>query len=587
MRKRLIGIMASVVVIVAACGGATTSSAPSAPPAASTAPGESAAPAASAAAPSAADMAADQVLHIDLGNEPPTLDPTKAQDSVSIEVLQAITRPLVYFDKDLKVVPSVAEKWDFSADGKTITFHLRDAKYSNGDPIVAADFVYSWKRLVDPRIAAPYSYIATEILGAPELLALAGKKPAPTDAEIDALLAKLGVAAPDPKTFVVTLNTPATYFVTAAALWPFSPIQEKWITQKGATEAANYVASGPFLMSTWDHNSKIVLKPNPNWYGDQKPLLSEIDMTMTAEPAQAQAAFEANELDMVLPPTDDLQRIQADPVLGPQVLQVPTFGITYYDFNNFQDPKMKSFSTPGPTANKDFRIALTQAIDKQALINATFSGIGKPASSIVMPGIPGYDESLDPYPFDLASAKDHMTKALAALGKSSVADLGKLTLGFNTGANQEPKVAFMAEAWRQAFGLETQQVGSEWGVFLAARTAGTYDISRNSWGADYPHANNQLNGLFTCGGGNNNSQYCNKDFDALILQAAVEPDQDKAADLYKQAQAIMINDAAVVPLQFGQQTYEVAPYVGGVQASGTDSQLPGDKFFETMYIKTH
>jgi oligopeptide transport system substrate-binding protein len=574
--------MASVAVIAAACGGATTSSAP---PAASNAPGTSAAPA--TAAPSVSDLATDQILHIDLGNEPPTLDPSKAQDSTSISVLHAITRPLVFFDKDLKVIPALAEKWDFSADGKTLTFHLRDAKYSNDDPIVAADLVYSWKRLVDPRTAAPYSYVTAEIDGAPELLALAGKKPAPTDAEIDALLAKLGVSAPDPKTFVVKLNTPATYFVTAAALWVFAPIQEKWIKSPGATEAANFVASGPYIMTEWNHNSEIVLKPNPNWYGEQKSILTEIDMTMTAEPAQAQAAFEAGELDMVLPPTEDIKRIQADSTLGPQVLQVPTFGITYYDFGMYQDPKLETSKKPGPTANKDFRIALTQAIDKKAFIDATYSGVGAIANSIVMPGIPGYQKDLDPYPYDLASAKDHMTKALAALGKASAADLGKLTIGFNTGSGHETKVAFLAEAWRTAFGLETEQVGSEWSVFLTARTAGTYDISRDAWGADYPHANNQLNGLFTCGGGNNNSQYCSKEFDALITQAAVEPDQDKAAGLYQQAQTIMINDAAVLPLRFGLQTYEVAPYLGGVQPTGTDSQLPGDLFFETIFIKKH
>ncbi len=585
MRKRLFGIMASVAVIAAACGGATTSSAPpAATSAASTAPGTSAAPA--SAAPSTADMAADQILRIDLGNEPPTLDVSKAQDSTSISVLQALTRGLVYYDKDLKVVPAIAEKWDISTDAKTITFHLRDAKYSNGDPIVAADFVYSWKRLVDPRIASPYAYVATEVVGAPELLALAGKKPAPSDKDIDALLAKVGVAAPDPKTFVVNLNTPATYFVTAAALWPFSPIQEKWISQKGATEAANFVASGPFVLAEWKHGSTITLKPNPNYFGD-KPLLTEIDMSMTAEPAQAQAAYEAGELDMVLPPTEDILRIKADPTLGPQVVSVPAFGISYYDYNNFQDPKTKNYSTPGPTANKDFRIALTQAIDKKAFLDATYSGTGLAANSIVMPGIPGYQKDLDPYPFDLASAKDHMAKALAALGKSSAADLGKLKIGFNTGGGHEAKVAFMAEAWRQAFGLQTEQVGVEWSVFLTQRPQGLYDINRDAWNADYPHANNQLNGLFTCGGGNNNNQYCSKEFDALITQAASEPDQDKQVALYNQAQTILMNDAAVLPLRFVVNTYEVAPYVGGYIATGTDSQLPGDKFFETIYIKKH
>ncbi len=308
MRKRLLGIMASAAVIAAACGGSTATTAP----VTSTEPGAST-PAETPAASS--DMAADQIFNIDLGNEPPTLDPTLAQDSTSIAVLHALTRPLVYFDADLKVVPELAESYDVSTDAKTITFHLRDAKYSDGNPIVAGDLVYSWKRLVDPRTAAPYSYVTEEIEGAPDLLAMAGEDPLPSDADIDAALDKLGVAAPDDKTFVVTLNTPATYFLSAAALWVFAPIEESWITSTGATEAGNYVSSGPYILDTWNHNSEIVLKPNPNWYGETKSTLTEIHMSMTAEPAQAQAAFEAGELDMVAPPTEDIRRIQDDPIL--------------------------------------------------------------------------------------------------------------------------------------------------------------------------------------------------------------------------------------------------------------------------------
>ena len=155
MQKRLFGILASIAVIAAACGGATTSSAP---PAASVAPGASATAAASPA-PSGADLAEEQILKIDLGTEPPTLDPNKAQDSTSIAVLHALQRGLVYFDKDLKVVPELAAALpEVSADAKTLTFTLKDGiTYSNGDPIVAGDFVYSMKRTIDPRTAAPYS----------------------------------------------------------------------------------------------------------------------------------------------------------------------------------------------------------------------------------------------------------------------------------------------------------------------------------------------------------------------------------------------------------------------------------------------
>jgi oligopeptide transport system substrate-binding protein len=588
MQKRLFGILASIAVIAAACGGATTTSAP---PAASVAPGASASSAASPA-PSAADLATDQILKIDLGTEPPTLDPNKAQDSTSIAVLHAITRPLMYFDKDLKVVPELAEKVDVSADSKTLTFTLKDAKYSNGDPIVAGDLVYSWKRLIDPRTAAPYSYVMAEVAGAGDLLALAGKDPAPTDAEVDALIAKLGVAAPDDKTFVVTLSAPATYFLSVTALWITVPVQEKWITSANATEAANYVGSGPYVLDTWSHNSQIILKPNPNWYGATKSTLTEIQMSMTTEPAQAQAAYEAGDLDMVLTPSEDVQRVKADPVLGPQVVEIPGLNITYYDYNNGVDPKtLKPFAVCAdlkacPTMNKDFRIALTQAIDKKAFIDATFAGLGQQANSFVMPGIPGYQEDLDPYPFDLTAAKASMDKALAAIGVSSAAELGKLKFGFNSGSGHEPRVAFLAEAWRQAFGLETDQIGSDFSVFLQQRTAGEYMIARDGWGADYPHANNQL-GLFVCGGGNNDVQYCNPDFDALMAQAASEPDQDKQVALYNQAQTILMNDAAFLPLRFGVTPYEVQPYVSGLTITPSDSQLPGDMFYETIQILKH
>jgi oligopeptide transport system substrate-binding protein len=583
MQKRLFGILASVAIIVAACGGATASSAPPA----STEPGASAPAETSAPPASASNLAADQTLNVTAQGEPPTLDPNKAQDSNSITILRGLTRGLVYFDKDLKVVPGLATSWDISADAKTLTFHLRDAKYSNGDPIVAGDFIYSIKRLIDPRTAAPYSYVTAEIDGAPDLLAMAGADPAPSDATIQAALDKLGVSAPDDKTVVIKLNTPASYFLTALTLWVFVPIQEKWITSPNATEAGNYVSSGPFVLDSWQHNTELTLKPNPNWWGDVKPTLTTLNFFLRSDLTADQAAFEAGELDMVQTPSPDIQRVMADPVLGPEVQQIPNFSITYYTYNNFQDSKLKSFKTPGPTANKDFRIALTQSIDKQAFIDATFAGVGAVANSFVMPGIPGYQPDLDPYPFDLASAKDHMTKALAALGKSSAADLGKLKFGFNTGAGHEPRVAFLAEAWRQAFGLETEQIGSDFSVFLTQRTAGQYDLARDGWGADYPHANNQLNGLFTCHGGNNDSQYCNPDFDALIKQAAAEPDQDKQVALYNQAQTILMNDAAILPLRYAVTTYEVAPYVSGITSTGSDSVSPGELFWETIQILNH
>ena len=588
MQKRLLAILATIAIVAAACGSAATSPEPAVTD--SPAPGATAAP---TTAPES-NLADEQIYRVDISGEPPTLDPTMAQDSQSLAVLRGLHRPLVYVNENLEVVPSLAESWEISPDAQTLTFTLRDAQYSNGDPIVAGDLVYSFRRLVDPRLAAPYSYVMAEVVGGPELLGMAGADPAPSDADIDAALEDFGVSAPDDKTFVVQLNTPATYFLSALTLWVAVPIQEKWVTSEGAFEAANYVSSGPFKMDTWDHGSEIILVPNPNWYGDVKPTLTEIHLSMSPEPAQAQAAYEAGELDSYLPlQAEDIPRVKDDPVLSQEYEELSQLSTVYFNYNNGHDPTGKGTSSrcedpkACPTANKNFRIALTEAIDKQAFKNATYAGVGQVANSFVMPGIPGYDETIDPYPFNLDSANAHMATALQELGFSSASEIPPLKFGFNTGGGHEPRVAFLAEAWRQAFGLETEQIGSDFSVFLTQRTDGEYDISRNRWGADYPHANNQLNGLFTCGGGNNDQQWCNAEFDALIAQAAKEPDQGAQAELYKQAQRIMAEDAASLFLLYVPNPSLVKPYVSGYIPTPMDSHSAGEHFYETIQILKH
>jgi ABC-type oligopeptide transport system substrate-binding subunit len=204
---------------------------------------------------------------------------------------------------------------------------------------------------------------------------------------------------------------------------------------------------------------------------------------------------------------------------------------------------------------------------------------------MIMPGIPGSSPDLNVYPFDLASAQQHMTQALQELGVSSPADLGKLSFGFNAGAGHEPRVAFLAEAWSQAFpGLQFDQIGVDFPTFLTSRHAGEYIISRNGWNADYPHANNQLNGLFTCGGGNNDQQWCNAEFDKLLADAAVETDPAAQVGLYEQAQKILADDAASLFLRWGVQAILQKPYVGNVTNTPMDSQVPGEHFYETIQM---
>ena len=218
--KRTLGAITALGLIIAACGGGGTSPSGSATGSQSEAP------------------AVDQVLKVPLGGEPATLDPNRASDSVSITVLTQLVRPLVYFDASLNTVSEggLADTWETSEDGQTVTFHLKDGiTYSDGSAIVADDFVTSWKRLIDPRTAADYSYVMLDIAGAADVY---GADPE-DNAAVDAALENFGVEAPDDATFIVHLSHPATYFVSIATLWVTSPLRvrsQKWMEGSSDTE---------------------------------------------------------------------------------------------------------------------------------------------------------------------------------------------------------------------------------------------------------------------------------------------------------------------------------------------------------------
>ncbi len=611
MHKRLVGIVATVAVIAAACGGATTSTAPSTAPAASVAPGASAA-APSAAASQGANLAPDQTLRLYFGaTDPRSLRPQAASGSDEISVLSAIHRGLLYYDKDLKLVPSLAEALPtVSADGLTYTFKLRDAKYADGTPIVAGDIVRSFRSLADPRNAFDYGYEMCLVAGAVDVMGVdfCGTGPAtPTDpAVIDDLLTKIGATAPDDKTFEVKLAAPTSFFDQIMAMWLTVPTQEKWTKY---ADAADLGASGPFMVESWTHNEEFVLVQNPNWYG-VKPTLTKIVLKIGGDPEAAVASYERGDLDIVPVPGTSAQRVVDDATLKPQVIDTPVASVTYYDFATCQNPVKCPPSTATadgktPLANKNFRIAMTRAIDKKEMLKVVSAGVGTVASSSVMPGIPGWPDDYDPYPFDVAAANAAMATALTELGvkdttgtadgkpdgKVTVRDVGKLKFGYNCDAGHTPRVTYMAGAWRTNLGFSESQFDiscTDFAVFRTERRAGkTYDITRNGWGADFPHPDNQLRDLFATGSGNNNSGYQNPAFDALLGQGASATDPAKAQEFYKTAQRMLVDDAPVIWLKWDTDRDMVKPYVKGVTSTATNHQNIGDVFYETIQIEAH
>lgn len=547
--KKTMGVAMALMLLLAACQAS-----------ASVSPGESGAPASEAP-----DV--PQVLRTALGTEPPSLDPNVATDSESIQVLRSITYPLVYFDVELNVVDGMAS-YEISEDGQTITFTLKDGyAYSDGQDIVAGDFAYSWRRLMDPRTASEYSYVLDYVVGGVEL-----RNADPEVDDIDALVEAFGVEAPDDDTFIVHLAQPAAFFVYVATMWLTVPLREDMVF----TEAEGYISSGPMMLTEWNHNANVVLEPNPNW-GGEPVNLERIEMAVIADQAAALAAYEAGDIDITAPPAAEIARIEDDPELSQDVFRGNNLGVEYYAFD-LKDPN-------GPFARSALlRRAFHEAIDKESMLQVAFGGVGLVANSVVPPGMPGHQDEVF-LAFDLKQAQADFAAGLAELGLASAADLN-LQIGYNTGSTHEGRVEFLQETWREAFGVEIEPVGMEFGTYLDRLSSDPFDIFRLGWSADFPHPQNFLNDLLGCGSGNNNSGYCNEEAQALMAEAAVSPALEDQVALYNQAQEIMMADSPMMMLRWGSFFTLVKPWIQNLGITPLDSDA-GEHFYAWTVIAPH
>lgn len=540
---------------------------------------------------------------------------------------------------------------DVSADGLTYTFKLGDHKYSDGTAIVAGDFVRAAKTLADPRNAFDYGYEMCWIAGVDDVLGTdfgcsAGDTPyhdpagcadddpsndevaCAFDAEtVDPLLDAIGVKAPDDSTVVYTLKTKTSFFTNLAAMWLFTPVPE---AQTSWAEAADIISSGPFMIESWTHNSEMDLVPNPNWNGAIAPSLDRIEIHIGGDPAAAVAAWERGDLDEVVIPSSDVRRVLDTPAYADMINRGTTLSIEYYDFSNCPDAETcppnaavgADARIPGgsPSQNKNFRIALNESIDKAELIQVGFAGLGVVASTPTMPGIPGFPTNYDPYPFNLDKATADIATALDELGvpqpdpatviapdcptgvtldtanpqpecvaRARVRSLGALKFGYNCDAGHDQRVLYLANAWRVNLGFASMDIRcTDFATIRTERRSGkVYDIVRNGWGADFPHPDNQNRDLFACGAGNNNSKYCNPDYDAKLNEAAAASSYDESVPIYQEAEKMLADDAPVIFLRYGEGVRLIQPYVTGIAQTVSDHTNPGDVFYETISIAPH
>ncbi|MDQ6603271.1 MAG: peptide ABC transporter substrate-binding protein [Chloroflexota bacterium] len=497
------------------------------------------------------NFASTQALRVVLAGDPKTLDPAIAQFNADVGLIHILYDDLLTFDDKGGLVPRAAmevptqQNGGISSDGKTYTVKLRPGqKFSDGSPVTAKDYVYAIKRFISPVTASNYASFVSDIAGYKELYLPENVKKSAQ--ELQPLLDKIGVAAKDDNTLVVTLANVQPVFAQILALWGLAPLKQSVIEKGGADwwkDPKNHVTNGAWVLDSFTSNQSLVFKPNPNYTGSEKPYLTEVQMKIIKDPAQIWNAYQNNEIDMVSVPTANRQQVLSDSSFKDQIFRKPNLTTFALSFN----------SKVAPFDKAPVRKAFATAIDRDAFVRDVLKGVGKPTTTWVAPGEPGYNADIGvQYKFDAAKAKKTLSDASIDPKSISV----KIT---HTNAGDGPIIAqFFQAQLRQNLGVETQLDPQEPKIYakLVADDK-NYQMTTGGWNADYPDPQNWLPELFGTSGGNNSYNYSNPKVDDLFKQAAAEQDNTKRLALYAQAEKIIIDDDAAIGPLYNSETFYV------------------------------
>ncbi|MBI2935690.1 MAG: peptide ABC transporter substrate-binding protein [Chloroflexi bacterium] len=519
--------------------------------------------------------AAVQELRVNLGGEPAQLDPNRASWAGEITIIKQVFQGLLGFNQDLTLKPVVAREipsvanGGISRDGLTYTFRLRDGvTWSDSKPVTAKDFAYSIKRMLDPALAAEYASFYYDIKGGEEYNTSKEKD----TAKLRALYDAVAVQATDDRTLKITLKQSRYTFLQLTALWPVYPVRQDIIEklQDKWTEPPNYVGNGPYIMSEWVHQDRITLVPNPNYWGT-KPKLQRMSIKMVTDANAEFAAYKNGELEIGRVPVGNEGAVLADPVLSKEILRFPelvTFGA---QFN----------VTRAPFDKVKVRQAITTALDRDAFINKVRRGVGRPATSWIPPGMPGFDAELGKeYTFNPVKAKQLLGEAGYPDGRG----LPPISFQYADTAANKVIAEFIQQQIKDNLGIDVKLDPFEPRAFSQLVNDEKHTWAWFGWGADYPDPDNWLPEIYGTGGGVNHTLYSSKEFDDLAKKAKAEPDPAKRLDLWKQAHAIAVRDAPVA-FMFNRERFLLKkPYIRDLITTGMDGQIVGDFFLTSTYL---
>ena len=449
--------------------------------------------------------------------DPETLDWNRAHTTVETWLLTNLMEGLVTHDAKMNVIPALAESWTKSPDGKTYTFKLRkDVKWSDGLPMKAADFVYSWKRLLSPVTAASYAYMLFDIEGAEEFFQ--GKQ---TD------FSKVGISSPDESTLVVKLAKPVAHFIHSPTFWVTYPLRQDVVEKFGTSwsKPGRMVTLGPFELASYDLDSKIVLTANPTYYGAHGNIDQAVGI-IVKEDSTALTLYESGKIDFL---TDiagtDLKRLEG----RPDMARFPYLKTGYLGFVVDQFP----------LSSVNLRRAIAMAIDKSKFGEFLHGG-QKATGGFIPEGMFGFNKSVG-LAYDPAAAKKE-------LAKSGVKPGMKIELVTTNWEKNLTICQFLQAELKKNLGIEISIRSFDHKTFRAQLELYSFPIFLLSWSADYPDPDNFLS-VFLSTGGNNRTKWKNAQYDAKVLLARYNQNQKARSTLYDQAQKILVeDDMAVLPL---------------------------------------
>ncbi len=498
--------------------------------------------------------AAETVYRRGAAGEPATLDPQQTATTVEADVIYDLFEGLLTYDAAGALIPGIAESWSPSPDGLTWTFKLRDAKWSNGDAIVAGDFVYSFRRLLDPASGAQYANLFY-VLKNGEAINKGAMKPD-----------TLGARALDSKTLQIELERPTPFILGLLAHQTAVPVNPANVEKYGKdfTRPGNLVSDGAYVLAEFTPNDRVVLTRNPLFHDAGHVKIDREEFLTLEDRSAALRRYQAGEIDSYTDaPADQIPFIRSR--FKDEFHVDPSLGVSYLSFNTrkppFDDPRVRN--------------ALSMVVDRDFLANTIWGGAMLPGDSFVPPGIGNYGPEVFPDFHDL-SPIDAEDKAKALLKDAGYGPGGKplhVEIRFNTSENNKATSVAIADMWK-AIGVTTTFINTDLKTHYAwLRSGGDYDVARAGWIGDYSDPQNFLFLLKGDNVGLNYSRWSNPAYDALLAKASDERDLAARAKVLAEAEALLLREQPVMPLMFYSSKNLVSKRVTGWQPNLLDRHL--------------